>query len=191
MSYDNESDNTVKLTRTELYEQVWTTSTVQLANSYGISDVFISRICKKHKIPKPPLGYWARKHYGYKVSRKPLPTVGDPRLEVIYMPKRSAPEKPTERPTLVIDQIASEKYESNRIMVSERIDSPHPLIERTERSLKSAMADERGIVRPKAKACLDVSIGKNSVDRAMRIMDALVKALEARGYPVTVADKEH
>ena len=44
------------LNRQELYEQVWTTPTVQLAKKYGISDVAIAKICRRHRIPKPPLG---------------------------------------------------------------------------------------------------------------------------------------
>ena len=34
---------------------------------------------------------------------------------------------------------------------------------------------------------MDVAVGKGSIDRAMLLMDTLVKALEARGYPVSVA----
>ncbi len=71
------------LTRLELYEQVWTTPTVQLAKKYGISDVMIAKICRRHRIPKPPLGYWARIQHGQKVSRTPLPAIGDPGLDVI------------------------------------------------------------------------------------------------------------
>ncbi len=43
------------LTRQELYEQVWTTPAIQLAKKYGISDAMIAKICRQHRIPKPPI----------------------------------------------------------------------------------------------------------------------------------------
>jgi len=73
------------LTRQELYEEVWATPTVKLAKKFGISDVAIAKICRRHKIPKPPLGYWARLQNGKKVNRKPLPAIKDSGLDVIHM----------------------------------------------------------------------------------------------------------
>ena len=48
MNFYNDS-NYAELTRKELYDQVWSMPTVQLAKAYGISDVAISKICKEHK----------------------------------------------------------------------------------------------------------------------------------------------
>jgi hypothetical protein len=75
-------------------------------------------------------------------------------------------------------------------VVPERLDAPHPLVERTMRSLASAAPDGDGIVVPKAKGCLQVAIGKESIDRAMRIMHALITAVAQREMKVTV-DDEH
>ena len=185
-----ETDRYVKLTREELYEQVWTIPTVQLSKTYGISDVYLARLCRVHKIPKPPVGYWARRQHGYKTSTKPLPKLDSTELQFVYIPKRSIPEKMVEQPAEVEQRIAFEKGEANRILVSECLENPTPTIERTQRSLESAAADEKGIVRPRAKGCLDVAVGKPSIGRAMRIMDALLKALETRGYLVTLLDEE-
>jgi hypothetical protein len=65
----------------------------------------------------------------------------------------------------------------------------HPLLARTEKSLRGARVDDRGLVKPRAKQCLDIEVSLDSVDRAVRIMDALVRALEARGYTVAVQDE--
>jgi hypothetical protein len=43
-------------------------------------------------------------------------------------------------------------------------------------------------VTPRAKGCLAVTVRPQSIDRASLIQDALVKALESRGFPVTAAD---
>ena len=47
-------------TRQELYDLVWTTPLGKLAKRYGLSDVGLRKICVKHDIPTPPLGYWAK-----------------------------------------------------------------------------------------------------------------------------------
>ena len=52
--------------RQQLYDLVWTKPTRTLASELGISDSMIGKLCKKHNIPKPPLGYWSRLSNGYK-----------------------------------------------------------------------------------------------------------------------------
>jgi hypothetical protein len=172
-----------KLTRQELYEQVWPTPTVQLAKQYGISDVAIAKICRRHRIPKPPLGYWARVQHGQKVSRKPLPAIGDPGLEVVRILEKNPSAAPPGG-TSELDRIAAfEREEANRIAVTEQLAGPHSLVEKTERSAGSSRPDEKGLVRPKARGCLDLAVAKASISRSMRILDSLIKALEA-GYPL-------
>src|SRR5688500_4403108 len=67
-------------TRQQLYDLVWEKPTVQVAKQIGVSDVAIAKACKRHQIPKPPLGYWAMLQHGKKVDRVALPEVGDPSL---------------------------------------------------------------------------------------------------------------
>ncbi len=44
-----------------------------LAKEFAISDVALHKICRKHDIPNPPLGWWAKKAAGKKVKHAPLP----------------------------------------------------------------------------------------------------------------------
>jgi hypothetical protein len=62
-----------KISRVELYEQVWTVPMARLAKDYGLSDVGLAKICKKERIPRPPRGYWARKETGLEPRKIPLP----------------------------------------------------------------------------------------------------------------------
>ncbi|MGJ7567700.1 hypothetical protein ACSFBM_27870 [Variovorax sp. GB1R11] len=64
---------TKTLTRTELYELVWTRPRSTLAKDLGISDVAIGKLCVRSHIPGPPPGYWARKAAGKAGRRPPLP----------------------------------------------------------------------------------------------------------------------
>src|SRR3546814_2233578 len=45
----------------------------RLAKEFGLSDVALHKICRKHEIPTPPLGYWAKKAHGKPVTNTPLP----------------------------------------------------------------------------------------------------------------------
>jgi hypothetical protein len=44
-----------------------------LAKEFAISDVALHKICKRHEIPNPPLGWWAKKAAGKRVKQIPLP----------------------------------------------------------------------------------------------------------------------
>ena len=61
------------LKRADLYEKVWTTPVIRLATEFGISDVALHKICRRHKIPVPPRGYWAKLAAGKKVASFPYP----------------------------------------------------------------------------------------------------------------------
>ena len=60
-------------TREEFYELVWSKPMAHLAKEFAISDVALHKICRKHGIPNPPLGWWAKKAAGKKVKQTPLP----------------------------------------------------------------------------------------------------------------------
>jgi len=90
-----------------------------------------------------------------------------------------------------VDQLINREKDSDYLIeVGEGLTNPHRLIDRTAKSLRGAKANDHHIVCPRAKHCLDVEVTKNSIDRAMCIMDALFKALEVRGYEVFIDDEK-
>lgn len=62
-----------EITREELFAAVWEKPTSQIAREFGISDVALGKLCRKHQVPKPPRGYWARVAAGQTPKRPPLP----------------------------------------------------------------------------------------------------------------------
>ena len=48
----------------ELRDLVWSIPTVKVGKMLGVSDVAISKRCKKLGVDKPPRGYWAKVKYG-------------------------------------------------------------------------------------------------------------------------------
>jgi hypothetical protein len=58
-----------RLTREELYEQVWSEPMRTLAPKYGLSDVGLAKICRKQRVPRPGRGYWRKKLRQYLASQ--------------------------------------------------------------------------------------------------------------------------
>ena len=57
-----------RIPRQELYDQVQSTPMRTLAPQYGLSDVGLAKICKKYRIPRPGVGYWAKREAGRPVK---------------------------------------------------------------------------------------------------------------------------
>ena len=72
------------LTRSELYEKVWSTPMRKLAKEFGISDVGLSKLCRRHDIPLPGMGYWTRVQFGKTTKRIPLPAQKEGGLVPIF-----------------------------------------------------------------------------------------------------------
>ena len=62
-----------RMTRRELYDLIWSVPITNLSKKYGLSDVGFANICKKHNIPRPLRGYWARIASGQTLKKTPLP----------------------------------------------------------------------------------------------------------------------
>ncbi len=174
----------ITVTREELYELVWSNPVVQIAKQFGISDVGLAKICKKLNIPRPGLGYWAKKQNGKRVRRKPLPKLnhGDP--DSYTLKNSSNPDLHKIKETLD-EHKNNESRRKNLVAVKSALRNPHPLVEQAKAKLNSHYTDQYNRVTGRFH-CLDVSVGKSNVHRAMLIMDALLKGLEARGYPVSL-----
>lgn len=58
------------LTRAQLHELVWTTPIRILCKELETSNVWLAKVCARHKIPVPGRGYWAKKRAG---ATDPIP----------------------------------------------------------------------------------------------------------------------
>jgi len=173
------------INRKELYKKIWETPITRLSKEYGLSDVGLSKICKRNNIPRPPRGYWARKTAGYKVKRLPLPPGEDVTIEITPNPySRNA----TKHRELVARMLLSPQSEEEPIVVPGRLSNPHPLIKQSSEILNSRQPNDDGLVHPPKKGCLDITVSKNSLRRALRIMDTIIKALEKLGYDVYLSE---
>lgn len=83
------------ITREELYAMVWSEPTVKVAKGLSVSDVAVGKLCKKLAVPKPPLGYWAKKAAGKPVRQIPLPPLSKGGVAEAALTSRPAVSVPT------------------------------------------------------------------------------------------------
>jgi hypothetical protein len=57
--------------RQKIYEEIWLEPIQRVAKRYDISDVGLGKVCKKLNIPRPGLGYWAKKAAGKPIPKRP------------------------------------------------------------------------------------------------------------------------
>lgn len=184
-----------RLTREELYERVWTEPLITLAPQLGLSDVGLKKTCHRMRVPTPPRGYWAKHAAGQRMKRTPLPklpaSVPPSSLVATFShPPKASPQSLEEATGRIADQRRYEALPNHRISVPDVLTAPHPLVARSVHLLRKAKPDTAGRLVAPGERCVDVDVTVGSVDRALTIFDALIKALEARGYPVDIVEKE-
>jgi hypothetical protein len=64
-----------RVSRTELYEKVWSKAVQHVAAEYGLSGNGLRKACLRLKIPAPPRGYWAMLKSGKPVKKPRLPKI--------------------------------------------------------------------------------------------------------------------
>ncbi len=166
----------VVVSRKELYDLVWTQPVIKIAKDVGVSDVAVAKACRRHEIPLPGRGYWRLVEVGQCVERKPLPKVEyEEHITFTRCPESCLPASEASR---------AERLAKNRVTVPEEPDELHPLSRQALITLSQAEPDERGLLV--SQGTLDIKVSPKQLSRAIRIMDSLVKALEARGHKVEV-----
>ncbi len=181
-------EETISLTRQELYEQVWSEPIVHLSKFYNLSDVGLSKICKKMDIPVPGRGYWEKKHHGHDAERTPLPPFKGPGNGTIRIIIR---EKNDDIDDEFQDRIVFEGLPENHVSVKKSsLKNPHRLVERTEACLSKTKPDDKGLLYTYEKDCLDLVVSPQNLDRALKIYDTLIKVCEVRGYAISVLNSQ-
>ena len=181
------SSKTIYISRKELYELVWSIPVTKLSKEYELSDVGFAKLCKRHEIPLPGRGYWRQVETGLRLKRKPLPqTKGSQEIEICIRKKQDI-YRGTEEDGEIGTLINFEKEDKNRINVPLRLVQPHPLIVDAKNALSSGGENKYGTLVPHyKKTCLGICVSPECLNRALRVMDALIKSLGKRGFNVSI-----
>jgi hypothetical protein len=162
---------TVTFTFIEMFDKVWETPVLRLAHEIGVSDVALSKACRKAGIPLPTRGHWAkpeskrpskpkRPSMGKGVSFDVLDRTGFPVKSAIEVRGHPAPP-PIEVPSVLSD--------------------PHVLVATWLKSVKSEKTNE-GYLSASDKPVTNLQVSPALMERAALLLDTLIKASQAQGH---------
>ena len=156
----------VKVSRPDLYKQVWSEPMTKVAAQYWISDVGLKKRCKTMGIPTPPRGYWAKVAQGQRPLPKPLPAAsGKPEATVFYRP-----------------QIVHRRHDVPSLMESTDFDRPlHHLVQESVRILQKNTHDSRR---------LEIYVKPWRLERPATLLSALFYAVERQGHKVAIIRRD-
>ena len=169
----------VQITRKALYDQVWSQPMCHVSKKYGISDVGLAKICRKHKIPCPPRGYWAKKTAGQTPEQIPLPKSSD--AEKIVIREASSTPAPSSLSPDLQQRVAEEISRPMVIELRDHLRSPHSLVSIANQQAQTIRRGTDGLIVIPDGFPLELRVSKDLLRRSLLIMDALLRAFEARG----------
>lgn len=183
---------TTKLTREQLYALVWTTPIRTLAARFGTYDVALSQICKRHNIPRPPVGYWAQREVGKAPPTPPLPEVAEQWLQNIEIRAQPRPVQAAAE-SIEFDADVVELLERARSLPKIEVASAlprklHPLLTKARDRLAESRVDDDGMVSSShyQETNVEIWVTKASVRRSLLFMDALFKGIERLGGEIRI-----
>lgn len=175
--------------RAELYEKVWERPVTEVAKDYGVSNVGLAKVCKRLGVPLPGRGYWARRAAGQRLPRPRLAPLRKGQEEQIIS-SRWRPDGIEHDVRPEIEELVDhERADEARIIVPEQFTAPHELVVHAQKVIvKATKKKTSGIVEIGHTRCLAIRVTPSLLERALRIMDAVIKAFEARGLSVEVTE---
>ncbi|WP_117139597.1 hypothetical protein [Pseudomonas amygdali] len=159
----------------QLFEMVWARPVLIIAKEIGVSDVGLSKACRKAGITLPARGHWAKPES--KRPRRPKPPVSTIPITfyVLDIPKSEKP-KP-QSPFKDLDTL---------IVPTELVD-PHPFVSKWLAAAKKAKELNGALVVEKSRV-LSSHISSTEIGRCAILYDSLIRASEAVGYTWGVND---
>ncbi len=167
------------MTRQELYDLVWSIPSWTAAKQVGVSDVYLTRVCRALDVPKPPPGFWRKRQLGLAAPPPPLPPL-KPGVPRIWTKGNVARQPPAPKLFEPAEPVLGSKH-----MRSRR--TPHSLVQSAAEHFKSAPAAADGYLRPRKKLLPDISTTGIALRRCLNFASDLFYALEARGHRPMIA----
>ena len=163
------------LTREELHRLVWSEPGTHLAKRFGLSDTGLAKICRRHDVPRPPPGWWAKQVAGLAVEVAPLPDLAPGvrgTISITPTPESSGGLR---------EAISAAASRISVIAVPERLTRPHPLIAGWRAERRERQEEARRERDPWRRSLYRVADFTDTDRRRHRILHALFRALEREG----------
>ncbi len=181
----------LKFTRKELYDLVWSMSIRAIAAKYTVAESEISTACKNYNIPTPLNGHWSKLEFNKPVTIIPLPDNENENQEIEFKAKINISGYVVkELSPLKAQQLEIENHLQAKLIVPTKLLNPDKLIiaAKEELTRKDKYVDN-GLVSCRYEN-MDIKVSKQNTQRALLIMDTLIKALQARNHEIKIRNRE-
>lgn len=171
-----------RFTRQAFHELVWSKPMTQLAKEFALSDVALHKICRKHAIPTPPVGWWAKRAAGKAVERSPLPDTNGDGAEIVIAGADL---------TATDTALASAREKARVLASSGTVSSAaamHPAINRTLSGLRKAKPSAQGLVSTERSDQIRCTVSPTSIIRLADFLPALLSAAAVQGFDLETAE---
>lgn len=159
----------------QLFEMAWETPILLLAKEIGISDVGLSKACRKAGVALPTRGHWAKPKA--KRPRKPKPPAKNETIIFRVLDPTLIAHAPTPIAVPAADRLS--------VQVPHELIEPHPLVRKWLTGVRKAKASD-GYLALEDKGILTTKITRAHVDRCAILYDTLLKNGEALGFTWSV-----
>lgn len=166
----------IQFSRSELFRMVWESPVLVIAKEIGISDVALSKACRKAGIPLPGRGYWAAPKSGQIAPQPKLPGIKPGQSDLVHF--RVLKKSLKAAPIVPLPSVPS-------IPIPDRLHKPHRLVMELQAAATKATEDKGVLLLHLAKV-LHVRTSRQCLHRSLIILDVLLKQFESRGYVVRV-----
>lgn len=167
------SEKTVRYTREQLYDLVWSKPMTAIAAEFGMSSVAFAKYCKAADVPRPERGYWQQLACGQKPSKPKLPkAVPGTVAEVVIERYQRSPigrRRPPE--------------DLQHVDVAERVHKFHPAVKELDELLRTDFRHQ-DMLAVRGFQQVVLKLGENSRKRALRLLHTLFGSVEKHGHQV-------
>ncbi len=173
-----------EISRKDLYAAVWDRPVRDVAAELNISDVALGKICRRHQIPVPGRGYWARLRAGKRPHRPRLQKQDTCGPTLIFIRGSQVRDYKCSLTSLT-EQFAEFELSSVSFGPQRRL-SKHA--EQLQAHLQSRRADGHSLLNVDSRSLFRVCISKAAIHRTVIFIDELCKFAEAAGFSFMESD---
>ena len=174
------------LQRDDIYQLIWSKPVSRLAVELNIKAHRLARLCDELQIPRPSSAYWALLRMGRFAQKEQLPELdAAAQAEVAAFRNQFFDSPPPSAvPIKQMQPVVS-------TVVTEKPTRLHELVRTTRDRLRKKDRGNDGILAVDKSCCLDLRVTWDSVDRALKILDTLLKQWESIGGTVRIGRSQY
>ena len=195
----------MELTRTQIYEMMWTEGIGKTESALGLKQTELKAICEKYDIPRPSSAYWSALKFGKPAKKVALPKTKDD-LTIIKTEEFVTVKLTRSRPvTTNRMKNYSGKYPTKELpsdddtidplyKVPDILYAKDPVILDTKAKLREENFRDnnpwnaKNPFKCKADKWLSMRVSQAQEDRALRIYSTIIKAAKAKGYGLKIVN---